>query len=307
MAEPMMIGGREFQRGDDGYLVNTWPTLSAPLDDPQLRVVSFGAGVQSSTMLFMAAHGLIGPMPDAAIFADVGWEPPHVYRWLEYVTERVPFPVYIVSKGNLREDIERFGEDGYRLATPPLFVKNDEGKLGLMRRQCTVEYKITPVRQKIREMIGLQPRQHGPKVPVVEQWIGISMDEIERVRQSDDKWVQNRWPLIEAGMDRRQCIDWMIANEYPEPPKSACIGCPYHSDIAWEDMRVNDPESFADAVAVDRMIREKAVDSQKIKGEPYLHRSLQPLDQVDFLKKASGQRELWDDGFINECTGMCGN
>ena len=35
------------------------------------NIISFGAGVQSSTMALMAAKGLIGPMPDAAIFADV--------------------------------------------------------------------------------------------------------------------------------------------------------------------------------------------------------------------------------------------
>ena len=37
-----------------------------------LRVISLGAGVQSTTMALMAAHGEIGPMPDCAIFADTG-------------------------------------------------------------------------------------------------------------------------------------------------------------------------------------------------------------------------------------------
>jgi hypothetical protein len=38
-----------------------------------LRVLSLGAGVQSTTLALMAAHGEIGPMPDCAIFADTGW------------------------------------------------------------------------------------------------------------------------------------------------------------------------------------------------------------------------------------------
>lgn len=39
----------------------------------RLRALSLGAGVQSTTMALMAAHGEIGPMPDCAIFADTGW------------------------------------------------------------------------------------------------------------------------------------------------------------------------------------------------------------------------------------------
>lgn len=56
--------------GENRMATNAYPTLSRPLDDARLRVVSFGAGVQSTTMLLMAAEGLIGPMPDLAIFAD---------------------------------------------------------------------------------------------------------------------------------------------------------------------------------------------------------------------------------------------
>jgi hypothetical protein len=47
-----------------------------------MRVVSLGAGVQSTTMALMAAHGELTPMPDAAIFADTGWEPKAVYEHL---------------------------------------------------------------------------------------------------------------------------------------------------------------------------------------------------------------------------------
>ena len=52
-----------------------WPGISEPVQGAHLRVLSLGAGVQSTTLALMAAHGEIGPMPDAAIFADTGWEP----------------------------------------------------------------------------------------------------------------------------------------------------------------------------------------------------------------------------------------
>lgn len=46
-----------------------------------LRVLSLGAGVQSTTLALMAAHGEIEP-PDCAIFADTQWEPAEVYAHL---------------------------------------------------------------------------------------------------------------------------------------------------------------------------------------------------------------------------------
>ena len=40
---------------------------------PKLRILSLGAGVQSSTMALMADEGAFEHKPDYAIFADTGW------------------------------------------------------------------------------------------------------------------------------------------------------------------------------------------------------------------------------------------
>lgn len=55
------------------------PELAASI---RLRVLSLGAGVQSTTLALMAAHGAVGPTPDCAVFADTGCEPRAVYRHL---------------------------------------------------------------------------------------------------------------------------------------------------------------------------------------------------------------------------------
>jgi len=64
--------------------------------DIRLRVLSLGAGVQSTTLALMAAHGEVGPMPDCAIFADTGWEPQAVYDHLAWLRSPnvLPFPVH---------------------------------------------------------------------------------------------------------------------------------------------------------------------------------------------------------------------
>ncbi len=53
---------------------------------PTLRVLSLGAGVQSTTMALLALENAL-PKPDYAIFADTGWEPKRVYEHLDRLTE----------------------------------------------------------------------------------------------------------------------------------------------------------------------------------------------------------------------------
>jgi hypothetical protein len=91
-----------------------------------------------------------------------------------------------------------------------------------------------------------------------------------------------------------------VRHDYPLPPKSACIGCPYHSDAAWRTLRDQDPEAWDDAVSLDATIR---TGLRGIRGEVYLHRSAVPLGEADLTTAADhGQLDLWQ----NECEGMCG-
>ena len=245
-------------------------------------------------MALMAAHGEIGPMPDAAIFADTGWEPAAVYEHLKWLMSSnvLPFPVHIVSAGNLRQDVlDRSNTTGGRFAAVPWYMVSPMGKKGMGRRQCTKEYKIRPLQRKTVELLGgLRPKGG------TEMWIGISTDEAIRMKPSQVQYIKNRFVLIEKDMSRRHCLEWMKANGYPEPPKSSCIGCPFHDNSQWRALK---PEEFADAVMVDAAIRNQP----GFRGEQYMHRSLKPLDQVD-LSTAEERGQL--NMFINECEGMCG-
>ncbi len=266
-----------------------------------INVISLGAGVQSTVMALMAARGEIEPMPDCAIFADTGWEPVSIYDHLDWLESVLPFYVYRVSAGDIKEDhLDGLNMTGQRFASMPLFTSNG----GMGQRQCTHEYKIQPIEQKLRRMIGLEKGQHGPKEVAIIQWIGISTDEASRMKSSKKKYIKNIWPLIDMGVSRFNCEDWFKLN-YPSRKlqKSACIGCPYTDDVRWRDMKNNDPVSFKEAVEFDKAIRHKGAKLRLMKEQQYLHRSLKPLDEVDF-------RSLEDMGqinmFENECEGMCG-
>lgn len=265
-----------------------------------LTVISLGAGVQSSVMALMAAHGEIEPMPDCAIFADTQAEPKHVYDWLDWLETQLPFPVYRVSHGNLKDAVLT-GNDGSRFVPPPFYTSNEHGeKEGLLRRQCTREYKIQPIQKKLRELAGYKPRQRMP-ADSVQQWIGISLDEIQRMKDAPEKWYSNRWPLIEKRMTRLHCLEWMSKRGYNAlPQKSACTFCPYHDDETWRRMQCDDPESWAEAIVVDEAIRDGfAKTNQKL----YVHRSLIPLKDVDFSRPDENQDTFT---FMDECDGMCG-
>ena len=126
--------------------------------------------------------------------------------------------------------------------------------------------------------------------------MGISTDEYLRAKPSRVKYIEHYFPLLEFELSRQDCLKWMKEQGYPLPPKSSCIGCPYHSDKVWVEMKRNDKEAWNDAVDFDREIR----NYPGLKGQAYLHRSCKPLDKVQFNEYE--QLDL----FVNECEGMCG-
>jgi hypothetical protein len=263
-----------------------------------LRILSLGAGVQSSTLALMIAHGEV-PMVDHAIFADTQAEPRKVYDWLNWLETKLPFPVHRVTKGDLREAVLESARSGKRVSQPPFFTGSDKGNEGLLRRKCTHDYKLGPIEKKVRELAGVAPRQKTNGW-LVEQLIGISWDEATRMKPARLKFAINSYPLVDMHMTRGHCLEWMTAKGYPLPPKSACTFCPYHDGAMWRDLQLNDPESFADAVMVDEAIRDGISGTHK---KLYLHRSCKPLKGIDFTTaEEAGQGRL----FSNECEGMCG-
>ncbi|WP_121605537.1 phosphoadenosine phosphosulfate reductase family protein [Virgibacillus sp. Bac332] len=271
-------------------------------DDGQdhIHVLSFGGGTQSSALLLMALKGEInGVIPDYIIFSDTGWEPQYVYDWVDKLNKiciQHNQEIIFASNGNIRTDILESISNNKRFASLPFFTKDAEGKIGMARRQCTNEYKIVPIRRKIRELLGYKKGERVKEV--VHVWKGISTDEVQRVKPMREKWQIAEHPLIEVvNMDRTACISYVERQGLGTPAKSSCIGCPFHDDGLWRDMKKNDPKSFKDAVYIDRKIK----DLPRFKGQAYLHRSGKPLDEVDFQEN---QMEIFD--FINECEGMCG-
>lgn len=296
-----------------------------------MKILSFGGGVQTITLAVMSALGDF-ERPDIMVFADTGWEPKRTYEYIEWFKEWLnPYgiPLIVRSKGNIRAD----ALTGKRFASMPVFtvrevkipvyekyIEDEDGRLegkgriidyktkvekGMLMRQCTNEYKVQVVQKAVREYMGVKKFQRV-KQPV-EMWLGISCDEASRQKSSRIKWIANRYPLIELGYYReykkdnpkteKNCIDYLKSKGVPVPPKSACIGCPFHDDTFWAKMMKESPEEFEDACQFDEAIRNST--KQGIRQPIFLHSSRTPLRNVKFKIKDIN-------GFENECEGHCG-
>lgn len=271
------------------------PPASTPDSGPALRCLSLGAGIQSSTVLLLACEGVI-PRFDVALFADTGWEPRAVYENLVRLREhaaRFGIPVRTVSAGNIRDDAL---DPAHRFVSMPLHVLNPDGSRGLARRQCTSEYKISPLKMAARELLGYPHPQRVPRGLYVEQAIGISTDEFTRAKDSGVQYLRNVFPLIELGWDRARCVDYLAERGFAGTVKSACLGCPFHGNAGWRWIRDHDPDGWDDAVAFDRAIRDgyphATTQGSSCAGSTSCTAPCQPLDEVDLDPPVPARRHL---------------
>jgi hypothetical protein len=275
--------------------------------DYDLTYLSLGAGVQSSALLVCSALGLHGvPKADVAIFADTGDEPQYVYDYLDKLAvwcaeHSIPdMPILRVQKAVLSEWTRERIREGKRFVSLPVYTASDDGREGMLRRQCTREFKLAPIHSEVRRLIGVGKGQRVGKRRV-RALLGISVDEAVRMKPSRERWIENSFPLVDAGIGREQCKRIVVQAGLPEPQKSACVYCPYHNDAEWQRLKTQHPADFARAVRFDRDIRDMSM--RGVTQEVFVHRSCKPLDEVEFDPHgAAGQGDL----FGNECEGMCG-
>jgi len=247
-----------------------------------MKILSLGWGVQSFTLAAMVALGELEQI-DAAIHADTTHESSLTYafakRWTGWLKS------HGLKMVTLRDEtavpIDRYGG----VMIPAYILNPTQGKFG---RQCTNNWKRAPIRRWLQLNRNNKP---------VEQWLGISLDEFQRMKDSDVKYITNRWPLIELKMKRSDCVKWLEGRGLEVPSKSACTFCPFRNTDEWR-ITNNNPIDWAEAVWVDAEIR-----NARPPWPLFVHPSRRPLTEIDFrTEQEKGQLNLWDE----ECTGICG-
>lgn len=263
------------------------------MTEPDIKYLSLGGGLQSSTIAELMVEGEL-PRVDVALFADTGDEPDYVYKQVEYLRGRldtVGIPLEVVTTGNI---IEALQDTNNRFASIPVFTKQD-GKVGRLRRQCTREFKIEPIERRVRELLVVEGkarvisdgRIRPYKGTSGEAWLGITVDEVGRVKDSRTSWIKNRWPLLEPefglNFTRASCLQWLAERGLPTPKKSSCRICPYHGDPYWREIRENRPGDWEHVVEIDSFLRSgEGRFTASTTGELFLHRQCVPIKEVKF-------------------------
>ena len=247
-----------------------------------LVFLSLGWGVQSFTLACMIALGEL-PMVDLAIHADTTHESLETYRharkWTPWLAER-GLRVETVRP----PDSRALREDWSNSVMVPAYTKDmSTGERGQLRRQCTHDWKIVPIRKRVRELLG--NRKLPPES--VHCWQGISLDEFSRMRTSDVRYIRNVYPLVDMRMSRAACVQWLQERGLEVPPKSACVFCPYHSGQQWRNLKARGGPDWEHAAAVDESIRDRRP-GYRI----YVNNRLMPLERAVRVPEDEGARQL---------------
>jgi len=238
--------------------------------------LSLGWGVQSFVLAAMSALGEL-PRVDVAIHSDTTHERAATYAfaaqwtpWLEARGVRVVTVSDPIAANKILED------NGQTHA--PLYTLSPDGNMGKLRRSCTQRWKIAPLEKYLDSI------RNGAHV---EQWLGISLDEWHRAKDSDVKWITRRHPLLDLKMTRADCLAWLEAHNLPSPGKSACVFCPFHSRLSWQQLKREDGADWRRAVEVDTAIR-----NVRPGYLAFVNRQCKPLTEAVVIPEDSGYSQL---------------
>lgn len=232
------------------------PTALAPDFVTPLRVFSFGGGVQSTAALVLAARGEIDCR--TFFYANVGddAEPDtlaYIAAHAKPFAESAGFELTELRKklrggtpDTLTERINRVK------STVPIPMRMDRnGAVG--NRTCTAEFKIRVVYNELR-------RRGATRAQPAVVLLGISLDEYQRMKTPYDKRVpaqRREYPLIALQLDKQDCLNIIASAGLPEPPKSACYWCPFHSIEQWRRLKRAHPDRFAASVALEAQMQDR--------------------------------------------------
>lgn len=257
-------------------------------DTPEpLQVVSYGAGVQSTALLVLAAQGYIPHR--TFLFSNVGddSEDPASLRYLREVAfdyaaahgielhELHRVPTRGISKGQVETLYGRLMREGSR--SLPIPVRMSNGAPGT--RACTADFKI--------RVVGRWLKEHGATAEnPARVAIGISTDEWHRANNKRaEPYEISEYPLLTLehrlaprGASRADCEAIIKDAGLPVPPKSSCYFCPFHRPAVFADMARERPELFEKAAHLEDTLNARR--DLLGKDHVYLTRFARPLREV---------------------------
>ena len=207
-----------------------------------IESISCGQGAPSLFLIILAGEGYF--KADVVIVADTGWEIDMLWSdgkrtdaksFFEIVTKPLA-----ESYGIPAVFVRSQKKDGTKY--PPLPEMQYPGKEdiplygskgGRLRQTCTSKWKIQAIRQELR--------RRGANSAIT--YLGLTVDEVQRIKPNNVKWEQLSWPLI--GYPKRE--NWnkefrridinedLERRNIPYLVTSQCDGCPHKNYFRWKN------------------------------------------------------------------------
>jgi hypothetical protein len=250
---------------------------------------SYGGGTQSIAIWLLVELGKL-PKPEWIGIADTSreatetWE--YHYKYIEPRMNAMNIKLDVIPHNYATVDL--YGGKTKSDVLLPAYTEN-----GKLPTYCSNEWKKFLVQRRLREL------GYGPKNPVI-TWIGMSIDEIGRIKESGIKWQEYAWPLaLDMRMSRNDCHELILRVGLPEPPKSSCWMCPNRHNSQWKKLRDVYPDDWIKAIQLDQEIRDR---------DPlhalFLHKDRKPLGEINIDELDSKELPLF--GQVDGCdSGFC--
>lgn len=250
-----------------------------------VQVWSCGGGTQSGAIAVLIGSGKL-PAPDLCFMTDTGREKsstwPFVDNFIRPWIAKVGCDLIIVKTAELLSEDYAGLKSANGTILLPVYT-SQSGTVGKLSGFCSGKWK-RDVAERYFRSLGIETATN---------WLGISVDEIRRVRNQHRNWLALRYPLVfEIRMSRLDCVQLIRSTGWGGPiPHSACYMCPNLSDAEWVEMKRDYREDFEKACVIEMELRQ---------DDPHfwLHPSCTPLASVDF----DMQQTMFAD---RGCTGGC--
>ena len=116
----------------------------------------------------------------------------------------------------------------------------------ITNRWCTNEFKITPIRRYLRDVVGATPKR-----PVIMD-IGFSIDEARRMANASQvRYIYKNYPLVWDHVSRTGCEDIIKRHGWPAAPKSACDFCMFRGPKYFKKMAYENPKRFQEIMELE--------------------------------------------------------
>ena len=259
-----------------------------------LYVLSMGGGVDSTALYFLLRA--IGAPLDLVIFADTGSDMPETMAHIKVMAsicaaDGIPFYIVKNNKWTLLQHCLH-----YKIF--PVVV----------RKWCTNQFKIQPIRQKYRQQMKLHKKRK------VVEYLGIDIGEFwNRAKDPSVKYIEHSYPLADFKLTRDNCIAINKGHGFENIIKSRCWFCMYQSDEELYYVYKTHPHLWQKMLDLEKQDKKKMSIFMKKrtfavlnKQENYVLREIQSPVYLTEIQKSFEQGYAFDGTLFDAEGGSCG-